>query len=41
MSIKKSTLNFIIDALMFLCMSVLAGIGLLIKYTLVSGQVDG
>ena len=35
---KKSTLNFIIDALMFLCMAAIAGIGFLIKYTLISGQ---
>lgn len=35
---KKSTLNFIINAFMFLCMSAIAGIGFLIKYTLISGQ---
>ena len=35
---KKSTLNFYIDALMFLCMSAIAGIGFLIKYTLITGR---
>jgi len=35
---KKSTLNFIINALMFMCMSAVAGIGFLIKYVLISGQ---
>lgn len=35
---KKSTLNFIIDGLMFICMAAITGIGLLIKYTLLSGQ---
>ena len=35
---KKSTINFIIDVLMFICMAAIAGIGFLIKYTLISGQ---
>lgn len=35
---KKTTLNFIIDGLMFICMAAITGIGLLIKYTLLSGQ---
>lgn len=35
---KKSTLNFIINALMFICMSAVVGIGFLIKYTLISGK---
>lgn len=35
---KKSKLNFIINGLMFLCMSAIAGIGFLIKYTLIPGQ---
>jgi len=35
---KKTKVNFIIDALMFLCMSAIAGIGFLIKYTLLPGQ---
>lgn len=35
---KKSTLNFIIDALMFVCLCAITGIGLLIKFTLPSGQ---
>lgn len=35
---KKTTLNFIINALMFVFMSIIAGIGFLIKYTLISGQ---
>lgn len=35
---RKPTLNFIINALMFFCMSAITGIGLLIKYTLISGQ---
>lgn len=34
----KSKLNLIIDAVMFLCMAAIAGIGLLIKYVLVPGQ---
>jgi len=35
---RKPTLNFIINALMFFCMCAIIGIGFLIKYTLVSGQ---
>ncbi len=35
---KKATINFIINALMFLCMSAVVGIGFLIKYTLINGQ---
>ena len=35
---KKTTLNFIINALMLFCMCATIGIGFLIKYTLVSGQ---
>lgn len=35
---KKSTLNFTINALMLFCMCAIIGIGFLIKYTLVSGQ---
>ena len=35
---KKSTINFIIDVLMFICMAAVAGIGFLIKYTLISGR---
>ena len=35
---KKSTINFIINVLMVLCMSAIAGIGFLIKYTLIPGQ---
>ena len=35
---KKTKINLIIDALMFLCMSAIAGIGFLIKYTLIPGQ---
>lgn len=31
-------MNFIINGFMFLCMSAIAGIGFLIKYTLISGQ---
>lgn len=38
MIIKKPILNFIINALMLLCMCATAGVGFLIKYTLVSGQ---
>ncbi|MDY6800285.1 MAG: DUF4405 domain-containing protein, partial [Bacteroidota bacterium] len=34
----KAKINFIIDAIMFLLMGLLAGIGLLIKYVLVSGE---
>lgn len=35
---KKTTLNFLIDGLMFICMAAITGIGLLIKYTLIPGQ---
>lgn len=35
---KKSTLNFIINAIMFIVMSALAGIGFLLKYQLISGK---
>lgn len=35
---KRSTLNFILNAIMFLFMSALAGTGFLIKYALISGQ---
>ena len=35
---KKSTLNFLIDGIMFLLMGLLAGIGLLIKFVLLSGE---
>ncbi len=35
---KKSSLNFIIDVIMFVLMALLAGIGLLIKYILLSGE---
>jgi len=35
---KKTTLNFIINVFMFLCMSGIVGIGFLIKYTLIPGQ---
>lgn len=38
MILKKTTLNFIINALMLFCMCAIAGTGFLIKYTLVSGQ---
>lgn len=35
---ERSKLNFLVDALMFICMAALAGIGLLMKYVLLSGQ---
>lgn len=35
---KKTTIKFIIDILMIICMSALVGVGFLIKYSLVSGQ---
>lgn len=35
---KRSTLNFFIDALMLLCMSSIVGIGFLIKFVLIPGQ---
>lgn len=35
---KKTKVNFVINAIMFLCMSAIVGIGFLIKYNLVSGQ---
>jgi hypothetical protein len=34
----KTKLNFLIDALMFLCMMAIAGLGMLIKYILLSGR---
>jgi hypothetical protein len=34
----KGKINFIIDVIMFLLMAVLAGVGLLIKYVLLSGE---
>jgi hypothetical protein len=34
----KSKLNFIIDALMFLCMMAMAGLGFLMRYVLPSGR---
>lgn len=36
--IKKAKYNFILDALMLLCMSLVAGIGFLMKYMLVPGS---
>ena len=35
---KKSSINLILDAIMFLMMALIAGIGLLLKYVLVSGS---
>lgn len=35
---KKLSLNLVIDMLLFLCLSVIAGIGFLIKYVLITGQ---
>jgi hypothetical protein len=35
----KSKLNFVIDALMFLCLMGLAGLGFLMKYVLLPGRV--
>lgn len=37
-TMKKSKLNFIIDGILFLLMGLLTGIGLLIKYVLLSGE---
>ena len=37
-ALRKSILNFGINASMTLCMSAIVGIGFLIKYTLISGQ---
>jgi len=34
----KPKINFIVDALMFLCMAAIGGIGLLIKYVLIAGK---
>jgi len=34
----KGKINFLIDALMFLCMAALAGIGFLMKYVLIPGK---
>ena len=35
---NKAKLNFAIDALMFLCMMAIAGLGFLMKYALLSGR---
>ncbi|MCT4645274.1 MAG: DUF4405 domain-containing protein [Carboxylicivirga sp.] len=35
---KKSTFNFLVDALLFICLCLITGLGFLIKYTLPSGQ---
>ena len=35
---KKPVLNFVINAIMTVCMSAVIGIGFLIKFTLISGQ---
>lgn len=35
---KKSTANFIINAILFLCMAAITGIGFLIKYVLIPGS---
>jgi len=37
-SMDKSKLNFIISALMFLCLTAMAGLGFLMKYVLVPGR---
>jgi hypothetical protein len=36
--IEKSKLNFVVDALMFVCMMALAGIGFLMKFDLIPGK---
>ena len=35
---NKAKLNFVIDALMFLCMAAIAGLGFLMKYVLLPGR---
>jgi hypothetical protein len=35
---NKAQLNFVIDALMFLCMTAIAGLGFLMKYVLLPGR---
>jgi hypothetical protein len=35
---NKAQLNFAIDALMFLCMTAIAGLGFLMKYVLLPGR---
>jgi len=35
---NKAKLNFVIDALMFLCMTAIAGLGFLMKYVLLPGR---
>lgn len=35
---KKANVNFLINTIMFLCMSAIVGIGFLLKYKLISGQ---
>lgn len=35
---RKAKANFVIDALMFLCIAAMAGLGFLIKYTLLRGR---
>jgi hypothetical protein len=37
--VDKSKINFIINALMFLCLMAMAGLGLLMKYVLVPGRM--
>ena len=36
--VNKVKLNFVIDALMFLCMAAIAGMGFLMKYVLLPGR---
>lgn len=35
---KRSTLNFIINAIMFICMAAITGIGFILKYNLIHGS---
>ena len=35
---NKATLNFVINAMMFLCMTAIAGLGFLMKYVLLPGR---
>jgi hypothetical protein len=37
--VDKPKINFVIDALMFLCLMAMAGLGFLMKYVLVPGRV--
>ncbi|MFN3531210.1 MAG: hypothetical protein ACK41Q_01645 [Candidatus Brocadia sp.] len=41
MTLDKSKANLVIDALMFLCVMAMAGIGILMKFVLLPGKDPG